>query len=237
MGQAADDSEVSTSPITSPLLLTRRQALATAAGVLASLAIRPGSAQAKQSEYEAATVGKITKSGVKYFDAAEGSGDKIQWGKMCSIKFTLYGRPAQEGRLQRLDSSDNNGEPFLFKHGNGRQIKGLEEGMHTMRVGGKRRIIIPPTLGYTVSGLGPFPAGALSRMALDKMLDSLGTNGQLVMDVELLDAFDDEADLGYYTDSSLNLEEMQDVMRVTDLLLDGKAKLQALPGQSPTEQF
>lgn len=43
------------------------------------------------------------------------------------------------------------------------QIRGMEEGMHTMRVGGKRRIVIPKELGYSVQGLGPYPAGPRNR--------------------------------------------------------------------------
>jgi hypothetical protein len=40
-------------------------------------------------------------------------------------RFTLYGRPDPDAKLQRVDTSDNNGEPFLFKHGNGRQVSML----------------------------------------------------------------------------------------------------------------
>lgn len=49
------------------------------------------------------------------------------------------------------------------------QIKGMEEGVHTMREGGKRRIIIPKDLGYTVQGLGPYPAGPRNRDTLAKV--------------------------------------------------------------------
>lgn len=49
------------------------------------------------------------------------------------------------------------------------QIKGMEEGLHSMRVGGKRRIIIPRELGYTVQGLGPYPANARNRDVLVKV--------------------------------------------------------------------
>lgn len=46
------------------------------------------------------------------------------------------------------------------------QIKGMEEGMHSMRVGGKRRVIMPQGLGYTVQGLGPYPADPRKRDVL-----------------------------------------------------------------------
>lgn len=50
------------------------------------------------------------------------------------------------------------------------QIKGMEEGLHSMRVGGKRRIVIPQELGYTVQGLGPYPANPRNRDVLVKVL-------------------------------------------------------------------
>lgn len=49
------------------------------------------------------------------------------------------------------------------------QIKGMEEGMHSMRVGGKRRVIMPQDLGYTVQGLGPYPAEPRNRDVLIKV--------------------------------------------------------------------
>ncbi|CAM9314796.1 unnamed protein product, partial [Discosporangium mesarthrocarpum] len=157
---------------------------------------------------ELPSVGKITKNGVKYFDYRVGEGESPRWGQDCVIRYVLYGRPSSDAKLVRIDSSDNNGEPYLLKHGNGRQVKGLEEGLHSMRVGGKRRIIVPEELGYTVQGLGPFPAEARNRDQLIKVLTSFKTGkGELFFDVELLEAFDDEADQGYYEDTSVTIEE------------------------------
>lgn len=59
------------------------------------------------------------------------------------------------------------------------QIKGMEEGIHSMRVGGKRRIIIPQELGYTVQGLGPYPARARNRDVLVKVLCVLSASLRL----------------------------------------------------------
>jgi hypothetical protein len=74
-----------------------------------------------------------------------------------------------------LDSSQSSGERYLFKHGNGRQIKGLEEGVHTMQVGGSRRIVIPASMSYTVPGLGPYPPSWRARRRLNKVsCDILG---------------------------------------------------------------
>ncbi|CAM9721529.1 unnamed protein product, partial [Phaeothamnion confervicola] len=165
---------------------------------------------------ELPSIGKVTKNGVKYFDFKAGDGPEPQWGQLVSISFVLYARTSPDGQLVKIDSSDANHEPYLFKHGNGRQIKGLEEGLHSMRVGGRRRIVIPPRLGYTVPGLGPFPASPWSRRNLNGMLEKLASrpgSGELVVDVELLTTIDDDADQGYYGDDSLTLEELQEVMR------------------------
>ncbi|CAM9852253.1 unnamed protein product [Chrysoparadoxa australica] len=182
-------------------------------------------------------VGKMTKSGIKYFDLKEGEGQEPSWGQLLSIKFTFFGRPSSDDRLEKIDSSDNNGDRYLFKHGNGRQIKGLEEGVHSMKVGGKRRIIVQPNMGYTVAGLGPYPAHFWDRKKLIKLLDGMTNTGELVFDVELCDAFADDADLGYYQDESLTVDQVEEVIRVTDALLGGKGSLQALPGEAPQSQL
>ena len=56
-------------------------------------------------------------------------------------------------------------------HGNGRTIRGLDEGVHTMRIGGARRVEVPPQLAYTAPGLGPLPESAAGRRKLDRALD------------------------------------------------------------------
>ena len=78
-----------------------------------------------------------------------------------------------------------------------------------MKVGGLRRIIIPPKLGYVDVGLGPVPESPLARFQLNRLLNKMiaAKNGQLIFDVELLNAIDDEADQGYYNDKSLTPEQ------------------------------
>jgi hypothetical protein len=65
----------------------------------------------------------------------------------------------------------------------------------------------------------------------------LGSQGQLILDIELLDAYDDEADLGYYTDEGLTLEEVQEVVKMTDLASGGNGQMQGLPGQIQANQI
>jgi hypothetical protein len=78
-----------------------------------------------------------------------------------------------------------------------------------MKVGGVRRIIIPPKLGYVDTGLGPVPEGFYARYQLNKLLDQMvaDRNGRIIFEVELLSAFDDEADQGYYGDKSLSPDQ------------------------------
>ncbi|CAM9283574.1 unnamed protein product, partial [Hapterophycus canaliculatus] len=183
-------------------------------------------------------VGKITKNGIKYFDYRVGEGASPRWGQDCIVRFTMYGRSAPDEKLLKIQSSDNNKETYLFKHGNGFQIKGMEEGMHSMRVGGKRRIIMPQELGYTVQGLGPYPADPRKRDVLVQVLTSFekSTTGELVMDIELVDAFDDEADQGYYEDAAVTPEQLQEIVQETGRF-SGGVPFEKLPGQlaSPME--
>jgi len=100
---------------------------------------------------------------------------------------------------------------YLLKHGNGRSIPGLDEGLHTMKVGGTRRIIIPPKLGYVRSGLGPLPSSPFGRAKLNRLLQRMIDlkGGTVVYEVKLLGVLDDEADQGYYQDKSYTPEQME----------------------------
>ncbi len=87
--------------------------------------------------------------------------------------------------------------------------------MHTMRLGGLRRIVVPLELGYTKTGLGPLPPNAFRRKILVRELEKAETNdpmGEIVYDVELVSLYDDEADLGYYDDLTFDSQYLQDGM-------------------------
>uniref|UniRef100_A0A6U3SBH4 peptidylprolyl isomerase n=1 Tax=Ditylum brightwellii TaxID=49249 RepID=A0A6U3SBH4_9STRA len=156
-----------------------------------------------------------TKSGLKYIELREGTGPTPKYGQLCSISYKAYIKLPDSvssdkkisTKLQEFDS-DN---AFLVKHGNGRILPGLDEGLHTIRVGGKRRIIVPPKLGFVSNGLGPLPETPWGRYKLNQLLNQMVEvkGGNLVFDVELRSAFDDEADQGYYEDRSLTPEQFQ----------------------------
>ena len=88
-------------------------------------------------------------SGLKYIDEVAGTGGSPVRGKTVSVHYT--------GRLadgKKFDSSHDRGQPFKFHIGMGEVIKGWDEGVLTMKVGGKRKLIIPAALGYGAHGAG-----------------------------------------------------------------------------------
>ncbi|MFN0107749.1 MAG: FKBP-type peptidyl-prolyl cis-trans isomerase [Blastocatellia bacterium] len=107
-----------------------------------------------------------TESGLKYEDTVVGTGASPQAGHEVTVHYT--------GTLEdgtKFDSSVDRGEPFKFNIGIGRVIKGWDEGVLTMKVGGKRKLVIPPQLGYGARGAGGV----------------IPPNATLVFEVELLD--------------------------------------------------
>lgn len=93
--------------------------------------------------------GITTKSGLKYIDVVEGQGAAAVAGKEVTVHYT---GTFPDGK--KFDSSVDRDEPFSFELGAGRVIKGWDEGVAGMRIGGKRRLIIPPELAYGKRGAG-----------------------------------------------------------------------------------
>jgi peptidylprolyl isomerase len=119
----------------------------------------------------AQTAGKTmtTPSGLQIIDTAVGTGASPKPGQTCVMHYTgwLY----EDGKKgKKFDSSVDRNEPFEFPIGQHRVIAGWDEGVATMKVGGKRTLIIPPALGYGARGAG----GAIPP------------NATLMFDVELL---------------------------------------------------
>ena len=94
--------------------------------------------------------GEITApSGLKYVDEVVGTGDSPQSGDFVKVHYT---GTLQDGK--KFDSSLDRNEPFVFQIGVGQVIQGWDEGVMSMKVGGKRKLIIPPNLGYGSQGAG-----------------------------------------------------------------------------------
>ena len=96
-------------------------------------------------------------SGLAYWDLRVGNGDLAKEGSHVRVHYTGW---LTTGK--KFDSSVDAGKPFDFTIGNGEVIKGWEEGVAGMKVGGKRQLRIPPDLGYGASGTpgGPIPPNA-----------------------------------------------------------------------------
>lgn len=168
----------------------------------------PESTSSKDVDGKSVTVFK-TKSGLQYIELSEGTGPAPKYGNFVTIAYKAYIKlPDAQGKTYKLDEFDSD-RGFLVKHGNGRTVPGLDEGLHTMKVGGKRRIIIPPKLGYVSGGLGPIPEGPYGRWKLNRLLDRMieFKGGNVIFDVEMKSLLEDEADQGYYDDESLSPED------------------------------
>nr|WP_316160517.1 FKBP-type peptidyl-prolyl cis-trans isomerase [Bradyrhizobium sp. SZCCHNRI20481] len=140
-------------------------AASAAAGVL--LGSRAVSAQTSSAKPTGKTM--TTPSGLQIIDTKEGAGATPTRGQTCVMHYTgwLY-ENGQKGK--KFDSSVDRNEPFEFPIGMKRVIAGWDEGVATMKVGGKRTLIIPPELGYGARGAGGV----------------IPPNATLMFDVELL---------------------------------------------------
>jgi peptidylprolyl isomerase len=128
--------------------------------IFAAASSTPSFAQAKPM---------TTSSGLQITDTQVGSGATPKAGQTAVVHYTgwLYTNGAKG---KKFDSSVDRNEPFDFPVGRGRVIKGWDEGVATMKVGGKRTLVIPPALGYGASGAGGV----------------IPPNATLIFDVELL---------------------------------------------------
>ena len=145
---------------------SRRSALAVPFAASAAVAI---TGVVALSESANAQEPVTTSTGLKYIDTKPGTGAAPKTGQTCVMHYTgwLY----ENGKKgAKFDSSVDRGQPFEFPIGTGRVIKGWDEGVATMKVGGKRTLIIPPELGYGARGAGGV----------------IPPNATLIFDVELL---------------------------------------------------
>ena len=94
-----------------------------------------------------------TPSGLQYEDSVVGTGASPKTGQTCVMHYTGW-LWENEAKGKKFDSSVDRGQPFEFQIGRGMVIKGWDEGVATMKVGGKRTLLIPAVLGYGSRGAG-----------------------------------------------------------------------------------
>ncbi|MCJ2024810.1 FKBP-type peptidyl-prolyl cis-trans isomerase [Methylobacterium sp. J-067] len=112
-----------------------------------------------------------TPTGLKYQDEVVGTGPQPKAGQQVTVQYTGW---LDEGgkKGKKFDSSRDRNQPFSFTIGAGQVIQGWDQGVMTMKTGGKRTLIIPPELGYGARGAGGV----------------IPPNATLIFDVELLGA-------------------------------------------------
>jgi FKBP-type peptidyl-prolyl cis-trans isomerase len=96
-------------------------------------------------------------------DLKPGTGAEVAAGQTAVVHYTgwLYADGAPDNKGRKFDSSRDRGDPFSFRVGGGQVIKGWDQGVAGMKVGGERRLVIPPELGYGSRGAGGvIPGGA-----------------------------------------------------------------------------
>jgi peptidylprolyl isomerase len=134
--------------------VSRRTALSALALSFAATALRPHAAQAQATgKPMSASAPTTTASGLQYIDTVVGTGASPKTGQTCVMHYTgwLYNNGIKGAKF---DSSVDRNEPFEFKIGMRQVIGGWDEGVASMKVGGKRTLIIPPALGYGARGAG-----------------------------------------------------------------------------------
>ena len=119
------------------------------------------------------TAPPVTNQESKMTDVKQGTGAEAVAGKTVVVHYTgwLYDEAAAEHKGKKFDSSRDRGDPFSFGLGGGQVIKGWDEGVAGMKVGGQRTLVIPPEKGYGARGAGGV----------------IPPNATLLFDVELLD--------------------------------------------------
>jgi peptidylprolyl isomerase len=138
-------------------------ALSVGIAAMAIVLVLAPAPQEKKTDEDAKMI--TTKSGLKYLDENVGDGAEAKKGDRVSVHYT---GTLKSGK--KFDSSRDRNEPFEFNLGAGEVIKGWDEGVAGMKIGGKRKLVIPAELGYGARGAGA----------------SIPPNSELHFDVELL---------------------------------------------------
>ena len=153
----------------------RAIAIAIAGAIVLVVVVVYTTTQSRKNQEQAAAqvVAPAPNQGLNMSDVKVGTGTEAVAGKTVVVHYTgwLYDAGATDHKGQKFDSSRDRGDPFDFPLGAGHVIKGWDQGVAGMKVGGQRTLVIPPELGYGARGAGGV----------------IPPNATLVFDVELLD--------------------------------------------------
>jgi FKBP-type peptidyl-prolyl cis-trans isomerase FkpA len=154
-------------PVAKVVLKSAEMSATAKAAPVAAAAVAPAGTVAPAAAKDLANEPKATatKTGLKFVDLKVGDGASPTPGANVEVHYTGW---LTNGT--KFDSSVDRGKPFSFPIGKGRVIKGWDEGVMSMKIGGKRKLIIPPELGYGARGAGR----------------TIPPNATLVFEVELL---------------------------------------------------
>ncbi len=161
-----------------------------------------------------------TDSGLRYYDLVVGDGPQPEEGQQVSVRYTGW---LTDGT--KFDSSIDRGQSFVFPLGSGGVIAGWDEGVATMKVGGKRQLVIPPELGYGEAGAsGVIPPNATLIFEVD-LVEILPGAPEAPVEVDEEDYVTTESGLKYYDLVVGDGEEAESgqlaVVHYTGWLLDG----------------
>lgn len=126
-------------------------------------AAEPAAASAQPTPADTPTTTGSETMPLQKTDLTPGNGAEIKSGQTALVHYTgwLYDAAAPDNKGKKFDSSVDRNEPFEFDVGGGHVIRGWDEGVAGMKVGGKRRLVIPPEMGYGARGAGGvIPPGA-----------------------------------------------------------------------------
>ena len=153
-----------------PAGIATKASIGAAVGLLCACLGTTTPASAADEKKAAAPMTTKTESGLQYQDLVVGTGAEASAGHQVTVHYTGWLQNSDGSAGTKFDSSVDRGQPFIFPLGAGRVIRGWDEGVAGMKIGGKRRLIIPAALGYGSRGAGGV----------------IPPNATLIFDVELL---------------------------------------------------
>lgn len=131
-----------------------------------------------------------TKSGIQIIDFQSGNGEKPQWGSLLKVNYVTYIKIDQN--IKKVDSTYDRNELFTFQHGSGELNIAFEEAIHSMKIGGERRIIYRINNDQEIFKSGPIPPLTGIRQEIKKLVQNSKKPGifELIYDIQLVDIID-----------------------------------------------